>query len=213
MSLIEASPDGYEVKNVLLLSPVSKNGRKYSEKAIQQATALYESAPVYLDHSDKPRTYADRIGTVKEPEYRAPNLYGTLKLNPKHPLTEAVLYDIENRTDKVGISHSIEGNVNNKTKTVTEITKVYSADIVSDPATTTNFFEQTKNEMVEVGIKLQEKEQKIIELEETLSELQEKLTILQEEVKKKKPIALLPEMLVAPAETDEYQEILKKLKS
>jgi hypothetical protein len=70
-------------------------------------------------------------------------LFGDLHFNPKHSLSEQLVWDAENASKNVGLSHNVLARV---TRTgddavVDAITKVQSIDLVADPATTSGLFE------------------------------------------------------------------------
>lgn len=197
-------------KNVLLLSPKSRNGRTYNTKAIQEAKTLYMDAPVYLDHGTKNRNYSERIGVIKNAYYNEPNLYGDLTINPKHPMSEAVIWDIKNKTNKVGLSHSIDGVM--KDKIVETISRVYSVDIVDSPACTSNFFEQQMNEENELKNSIENLNNRFSAVEEGLKVKLNELEINIKELKREKPVAIAPKV-VSANKTDAYSDWLKKIKS
>jgi hypothetical protein len=137
------------IRGVKLLGLVSKNGREYTPEALRGAAEHYANRPINIDHGDGRRSYKDRIGRVLSAECRADGLYGSIQLNPKHPLTEQLLWDAEHSPQSVGLSHDAVGRtVRRDGKTIVEkIESVRSVDLVADPATTGGLFESANGYM------------------------------------------------------------------
>src|SRR3954469_20682359 len=143
------------IRGVKLLGLSSRNGRRYREDALLSAVGLYEGAKVNINHPKgsplSPRDYQDRLGVIRGVEFRAGvGLFGDLHFNPKHVLSEQLVWDAEHAPQNVGLSHNVlartvrEGN-----ETLVEaITKVQSIDLVADPATTSGLFEQREQGVV-----------------------------------------------------------------
>lgn len=152
-SILEVDAAAGVVKNVKLLGVTSANGRVYSEGAMHAAKQLYEAAPVFLNHKQKPgdvRSVTERFGepygvTVKPGQ----GLFAeTFKFNPKHPFAEQFVWDAQNAPHRLGFSHDIVGRTTVKDgKTIVEsISKVNSIDLVAQPATTRGLYEQVEPE-------------------------------------------------------------------
>jgi hypothetical protein len=137
------------IRGVKVLGLQSRNGRRYRERALAEAVKLYEGAKVNVNHPKghplSPRDYQDRLGVICGVQLRpSEGLFGDLHFNPKHALSEQLMWDAEHASQNVGLSHNVlaqttrEGN-----ETIVEaITKVQSIDLVADPATTRGLFEQ-----------------------------------------------------------------------
>ncbi len=71
-------------------------------------------------------------------------MFGDLHFNPKHALSEQLIWDAEHAPQNVGMSHNVLARTSRSgNDTVVEaITKVRSIDLVADPATTAGLFEQ-----------------------------------------------------------------------
>jgi len=195
MDFSETSMDGNLLMNVKIVGVKSRNNREYPLAVLTKAQNLYESAPVYVDHSDKPRRYSERIGNITHPQVKENGLYGSLKLNPKHPMTESITWDFTNNSKNLGISHVIEADIDGNK--ITNITAVRSCDIVANPATV---------------ISLKESEDSAIDI---LTKKIEELTIKNtqivneiEELKKKKPVSYAP---VASTEKFDLRDWTNKL--
>lgn len=136
------------ISGVKILGSTSANGRIYPEATISKAVTLYEAVKVNVDHGvqpNKPRSYSDRIGLLRNVKVRDGGLYGDFHANPKHPLFEQLAWDAENSPESVGFSHNILGRTSQRggQTVVEEISKVTSVDLVADPATTKGLFEST----------------------------------------------------------------------
>lgn len=136
------------IRGVKLLGLTSRNGRRYREEALVDAIALYEGAKVNINHPKghplSPRDYRDRLGVVRAVQFRGgEGLFGDLHFNPRHSLSEQLMWDAEHAPQNVGMSHNVLARTKSVgDETVVEaITKVQSIDLVADPATTSGLFE------------------------------------------------------------------------
>jgi hypothetical protein len=136
------------IRGVKLLGLNSRNGRRYRETALTDAIGLYEGAKVNINHSKghplAPRDYQDRLGVVRGVEFRAgEGLFGDLHFNPKHALSEQLVWDAEHAPQNVGMSHNVLARTKREGEEVVveAITKVQSIDLVADPATTSGLYE------------------------------------------------------------------------
>ncbi|MEX0611111.1 MAG: hypothetical protein WD738_18945 [Pirellulales bacterium] len=136
------------IRGVKLLGLMSRNGRRYREDALTSAVALYEGAKVNINHPKghplSPRDYQDRLGVVRGVQFRSgEGLFGDLHFNPKHALSEQLVWDAEHAPQNVGMSHNVMARTTRSgDETVVEaITKVQSIDLVADPATTSGLYE------------------------------------------------------------------------
>lgn len=136
------------LKGVKLLGLTSLNGRTYREAALVEAARLYEGAKVNVNHAKEgpatPRDYQDRLGAIRDVSFRpGEGLFGDLHFNPKHSLSEQLLWDAEYAPQQVGLSHNVLARTKREGEqlVVEAITKVESVDLVADPATTRGLFE------------------------------------------------------------------------
>lgn len=135
------------VEGVCLLTPTSKNGYAYSDKAITEACQSYANAPVYIDHAENPskRSVRSLAGHVKNPRMQEGKLYGDVKARRGAPgddflnIAEDQLEDPDWKG--VGMSHVVQGSKSKNGKIVESITKVLSVDLVTGPATTVSLKE------------------------------------------------------------------------
>ncbi len=137
------------IRGVKLLGLASRNGRRYREGALIEAVGLYEGAKVNINHPKghplSPRDYQDRLGVVRGVQFRTgEGLFGDLHFNPKHALSEQLVWDAEHAPQNVGMSHNVLARTSRSgDETIVEaITKVQSIDLVADPATTSGLYEQ-----------------------------------------------------------------------
>ncbi len=136
------------LRGVKLIGLESRNGRRYRESTLDQATSLYEEAKVNVNHPKggplSPRDYQDRLGVIRGVELRTgEGLFGDLHFNPKHLLAEQLVWDAEHNPRNVGFSHNVLARLSREGEVaiVEEITRVLSVDLVADPATTRGIFE------------------------------------------------------------------------
>jgi hypothetical protein len=139
---------GGVIRGVKLLGLRSRNARRYCEDALRDATSLYEGTRVNVNHPKghplSPRDYQDRLGVIRGVRFRVgEGLFGDLYFNPKHALSEQLVWDAEHAPQNVGMSHNVLARTRRSgQETVVEaITKVQSIDLVADPATTAGLFE------------------------------------------------------------------------
>lgn len=144
------------IRNVKILGPVSKNGRRYTSDCIEKAAPLYEGVRVFVNHPNNAerdrsaiidRPIGDRWGFIESPAAKKQSgqtgLFGNLRFNPKHALTETLLWSIDNEPQSVCLSHIADGKwmMEGNERVVTEIEKVWSVDLVDRGATTNSLFE------------------------------------------------------------------------
>jgi hypothetical protein len=144
------------IRGVKLLGLASRNGRRYRESALTDAVTLYEGSKVNINHPKghplSPRDYQDRLGVVREVRFRTgEGLFGDLHFNPKHALSEQLVWDAENAPQNVGMSHNVlaRTSLDGGDTVVEAITKVQSIDLVADPATTSGLYEHAGESAVE----------------------------------------------------------------
>jgi hypothetical protein len=136
------------IRGVKLLGLVSRNGRRYRETALTEAIGLYEGAKVNINHPKghplSPRDYQDRLGVVRSVHFRSgQGLFGDLHFNPKHALSEQLVWDAEHAPQNVGLSHNVLARtaLDGGDTVVEAIHRVQSIDLVADPATTSGLYE------------------------------------------------------------------------
>lgn len=136
-----------KISNVKIIGTESMNGRTYPIDVLTKAIPKYEGARVYFDHvgEENPKhSVTTLFGFIENVHAEPDGLYADLAYNPKHLYAEQILYQVEHAPDKLGLSPHHEGILERSadgTATITEITAVYSVDIVDRPATTDGMFE------------------------------------------------------------------------
>ena len=137
------------IRGIKVLGLRSRNGREYLPEALARAVGLYEGAKVNVNHPKghplAPRDYQERIGVIRNVAHRpGEGLFADFHFNPKHYLSEQLMWDAEHAPESVGFSHNVQARTRRqgeKTQ-VEEIMQVHSVDLVADPATTRGLFEE-----------------------------------------------------------------------
>lgn len=145
------------IRGVRILGRQSSNGRRYSDRAMEQACMLYEGRKVNIDHSLSERKFAEGFGefrkVVLEGSGDARLIRGDLYYLKSHPMSAIVIESAERFPTQFGISHDAEGKVTGSKphQIVEELEKVHSLDVVGNPATNRGLFEshQDGDEAVE----------------------------------------------------------------
>jgi hypothetical protein len=141
---------GGVIRGIKVLGLVSRNSREYLPDALSRAATLYEGAKVNVNHPKShplaPRDYQERIGVIRSVEHRpGQGLFADFHFNPKHYLSEQLIWDAEHAPENVGFSHNVQARTSRRGETtlVEEILHVHSVDLVADPATTRGLFESS----------------------------------------------------------------------
>lgn len=141
-SLKESKREQNVIRNVHVLGFESKNGYKYNKEAVKKALSKYEGKPVYLNHKHV-RNVEDKIGLIAGVKFdETTGIWADkLILNEAHPTYSQIMWWADNQPNQIGLSHSIEGELDKDAGEVKEITEVESADLVSSPATVSGLHE------------------------------------------------------------------------
>lgn len=164
----ESSVEGTVIKNVLLCGNESKNGYPIPPSAFgdeSKVKSLYENKLVYINHvidPDQARVLNRRVedvgGYIKNVTFEKGKPRGDIHTEGCHK-GEVVLKLASASVPNVGLSHvgMYAFNENQELgKYVESVEKIYSVDVVTNPATTKTFFEQTKEEKTEMSEALQQ---------------------------------------------------------
>jgi hypothetical protein len=130
------------IRNIKILGPVSKNGRRYSDKAMRDGFHKYENAIVNKNHDrENPvdRDVNDRLGQIINVRYVVgEGIYGDFQLLLSDPISQKVMETAEKMPHTMGFSHyavcqwkSVGG-----VQEAQSIDRVVSVDLVGAPATT-----------------------------------------------------------------------------
>lgn len=148
---------------VKLLGETSRNGRRYTPKAMREAAKLYEGLKSYVDHPDRDRLQEDRkfrdwSGVFRNARYvEGSGIFADQHLRRSSEYFEGIVEAAEKFPTHVGYSHVAEGDSRQEgeTEIIESIREVFSADLVTDPATTNGFFEShRKHETINEAIEL-----------------------------------------------------------
>lgn len=140
------------IRGVKILGSASRNGRTYSDAALDQAATLYEGLGVNIDHPDHDapdadRRFADGFGHLQNVRRTPDGVYGDLVYLKSHALAEQVCEAAERMPEQLGLSHNAEGYVTRRDGRwiVEGITRVRSVDVVRNPATNRGLFESERS--------------------------------------------------------------------
>jgi hypothetical protein len=177
--------DPWTLKRVKLLGKTSGNKRTYPRAIQEAAKPLFNNKKIYVDHGDldgrhpinRKRSYAERLGIVVNGTVLvdpvSESTYGDVRLNPKHPLSEMVKSDYDNETPGVGFSIAADCRFPGGAKIgeCLGIDRLFSIDLVDDPATTISLTETLESEaQYEQGKEHGELRAKVEEHENRLAE-------------------------------------------
>jgi hypothetical protein len=130
------------IRGVKILGEQSKNGRRYSRAALEQAAGLYENIAVNPDHREDHGVF-DAIGWIESPTIKPDGVYGDLHVEKAGPLANRIFERAERNPRAFGLSQDAEGVTKQQdgVEVVEEITDVRSVDLVARPASTKGLFE------------------------------------------------------------------------
>lgn len=147
------------IEGVKFLGRISKNGREYSDQALQDAARLYAGCEININHPQ--RGQERRARDLQESWAKPLNLrvvpgdgvYGDLSYLGTHNETPVILERIK-RGFGIGLSHNADGRMVRKDgrNIVEGLTKARSIDLVPNPATNQSLFE-SEDEKVETTVK------------------------------------------------------------
>jgi hypothetical protein len=174
------------VRNVALSGNVSKNGYRYSDKALSRAVPLYAERPVFLDHAGDPQRSRDRstrdlVGSVCNPRFESGRIRGDIRVLD----TEAVrtfLSLAASASPGLGMSHVVLARRSADGSVVEQIEDVISVDAVVNPATTTTFHEQSAGQVLDHGAV-----ETLEEITRERDDLRQRVTTLQAEIERLRP--------------------------
>jgi hypothetical protein len=148
--------EGSRIANVKLLGAVSKNGRRYSSQALDDAKVLFEGARFFLDHPTEQelratqgvRSVKDLAGKVIGVRRIGEEVRGDLQILNREPTKSLIFSLAEQMPELVGNSWRGDGKVRqeNGTQIVEGLTKVHAIELVTEPATATTLFESVDND-------------------------------------------------------------------
>jgi hypothetical protein len=136
------------IYDVQVLAEDSRNGRRYTRRAMEQAVPKYNGKKVFLNHPKRDELGEDRpfeswVGIVENARFRNGAIRADIRLRTKSPHYEEVLEAAEQFNHCFGCSHVAEGEsyMDGETEIVESIREIHSVDIVTSPATNSGLFE------------------------------------------------------------------------
>lgn len=137
------------ISGVKCLGRESKNGRVYTDQALEDARGFYEGIDVNLDHpAGDPmaeRRMVDGFGVLRNVRVINEGVFGDLYYLGSHPMAEVIAERAEKFPGNFGMSHNALGRVREDRTTgkliVEGLERVESVDIVRRPATNKGLFE------------------------------------------------------------------------
>lgn len=149
--------DAGVIRSVKILGRESKNGRTYSDKALNEAARQYEGCDVNVNHPDRSKPNSERriedgIGWLESVRVERDGVYGDLHYLKEHPSAGLVVEAAERKSNRFGLSHNAQGTVHkvNGKNVVESIDRVLSVDLVQNPATNAGLFESAQQTIREV---------------------------------------------------------------
>lgn len=147
------------LRGVKLLGMESRNNRRYKREGMQKAASLYEGIKIYVDHPTpgeigNDRRIKDWAGVITQARFESNGIYGDIKLRKESEHFRGILEAATEFPKAIGFSHVADGDskFEGKTEIVESIEKVFSVDLVADPATTQGFFESIRPKTVKTAI-------------------------------------------------------------
>ena len=132
------------IKGVKIIGTQSRKGRRYPQEMLAKAIPLYENAPVYIMHGTSreqrlgQRRHQSHFGHIANVREGMNGLFGDLHIKQSHGMAGTIA---ESDGRDFGLSHNVNGVLNDEKTEVLEILRVDSVDLVDNPGTTTNLFE------------------------------------------------------------------------
>lgn len=142
------------IRGVKLLGRVSKNGHRYSDKALRDAAKAYQNVTVNRNHPPNRNATAERL--VEEPfgvirdakpvitgDDATDGVYGDHHFPLKDSWTESYLEKVDRFPNTLGFSHNavVTESVHDGQVTFESVERARSVDLVANPATTRGIFE------------------------------------------------------------------------
>lgn len=144
------------IRNARLLGRDSKNGRRYSDRAMESAMKFYPGMDIRVEHAKRAgqqRGLLETIGYVLDDSVQPGNdgaAYGDLQLFTTNPAAQQILEMAEKNPRVLGLSHDAEAELNGSI--VEDVTGINSLDFVRRPATNSNLFESEGDDMADIAL-------------------------------------------------------------
>lgn len=135
------------IRNVVLLSSISKNNRRYLDKALSDVTGLASGVKVFADHpksGETVRSVREIIGAIENPHRSGGKIYGNLRILSSHKNWVFAL--AKEMPNIAGMSILAKGKMHPERdeqgrEQVESVSILKSIDLVSEPATTSRLYE------------------------------------------------------------------------
>src|SRR5262245_7808555 len=100
---------GGRITGIKVISRISRNGREYSEAALDDVARLAENAPVFVDHPEHrkaggQRSIRDKIGHLTDVRRTSDGVRGDFVFLKSHPLSEQICESAERMPHQLGMS-------------------------------------------------------------------------------------------------------------
>jgi hypothetical protein len=135
------------IHHIALITSVSKNNRKYTDKALESVKTLGNGTKSFLDHETGIGTQSVKnlLGEIKNTHKEGSTVYGDLYVLKSSPGSDLVFEIAEKMPSLAGFSISGTGKFSEPDdkgiETVEDVTSLRSIDFVGHPATTQSVFE------------------------------------------------------------------------
>lgn len=133
------------IKNVAVLGSISKNNRKYTKQALEDAVRVFENTKAFLSHSSRQRSLNELIGFFKNLHISESDnkVKGDFYLLDESEIGKKILKIAETNPGLAGFSIDAVGKLRQENgETIVEsIEKGNSIDLVLNPATVNGIFE------------------------------------------------------------------------
>lgn len=149
------SEDKLIIKNSVILSRTSVNGRDYPDDVQEAAVPLFEGAKAFIDHPEPdkmhlPRNARDLLGEHRNVHFANGKTYSDIHLLNNDVVRGVILPIIEQKPHLCGNSVVVRINQKFEKETgryrVEKILAARSVDIVTEPATTKGIFESKESQ-------------------------------------------------------------------
>ena len=196
---------GNVILGVKIVGLQSRNGYRYLASALDAAKALYEDTSVYVLHPDSrekrrgSRQLDAHFGHLRNIFAAPDGLFGDLHVKQSHPMAGLIL---ESDGKQFGLSHNAVVEMNTDETEVTKIVSVNSVDLVDNPATTTNLFEEENMDLAELVAANEALATRLAAVEGTLTGVLEAVTKKPEPSAKPEPLAKPDRIAVLEKITD-----------
>lgn len=179
---LQASPGGEGQFEILAITEGVGNGWDFRGDVLKQSLSLWDNVHCFIDHSLTNRSIRDIAGIVKNPTWDDETKGIKCSLSPFGPSAPTLveigkhILDVSQSPNQTKIGFSADILFNGKNKSVEKIIKIYSLDLVFNPARG-GAFVRSLNQSNDKGANMDENEdiKKPIENPEEIQALQAQL--------------------------------------